>query len=65
MVNNTTGSTTFEFFQTGGADETLEAAKKKFSQTYGALVTDIKFEYAYPGNSEGRWVGLRVTFQPS
>lgn len=64
MINKEV-TTTFEFFQRGGAEETLAQAKDIFSQTYGVHVTDIKFDYACPGGIDGRWVGFKVTFQSS
>lgn len=56
-------TTTIEFFQTGGPDETLEAATKKFlAGNPGRQVLEAKFEYAYPGRpGEGRTVGIAIT----
>lgn len=55
-------TTTIEFFQTDGADETIKAASAKFEQdnpTRRAIVAN--FEYASPGRpGEGRWVGIKI-----
>ena len=55
---------TYEFFQTGGYDETLAAARSRWeAENAGRRVISVDFMYAYPGNREGRWVGLRVVHE--
>jgi len=54
---------TFQFFQTGGYDDTIAAATSKFeSERPGTLVTHVEFVAAYPGDRDGRWVDLEVTY---
>lgn len=65
MINKQVGSRTFGFFQTGGYDDTIAAAKAKFERDYGVVVTDIEFDAAYPGDRNGRWVDFKVQFTVS
>lgn len=54
---------TIEVFQVGGADETLAEAKAKFiAQNPETFILHHDFEYAFPGNREGRWVGVKFVY---
>ena len=57
-----TKSTTEEFFQNGGADETLAQASKEWEgRNPGRRVTKAEFKYAHPGRpGEGRYVGIEI-----
>lgn len=55
-------TTTIELLQTSGADDTLEAAKTKFSRERpDRIVMDARFDCAYPGtHGKGRYVGIVI-----
>lgn len=54
---------TIEFFQTDGADETLEAAKEKFAkENPETFIAHLRFVAASPGDRNGRWVEIEVTY---
>lgn len=54
---------TIQFFQAGGADETLEAAKAKFAlENPETFIAHLRFVAAYPGDRDGRWVDIEVTY---
>ncbi len=51
----------FDFFQNGGADETLKAASLDWEgRNPGRRVVEASFVAAYPGDRDGRWVTIRV-----
>jgi len=57
--------TTYEFFQTGGYDETLSEATLKWeSENPGQRVVSVDYVYANPGRpGGGRWVGLQINHE--
>ncbi len=59
-----TNTDTVEFFQNGGADETLAKAKEDYEKSHpGRKAMDARFSYAYPGRpGEGRWVGIEIDY---
>ena len=62
MASATSQTSEFDFFQRGGADETLALARVEFEATNpGRVVKDIRFYAADPGRpGEGRWVTFKV-----
>lgn len=60
MIN----STTVQFFQTSGAQETIDATREEFLKKHpGAKVLSVEFDALYPGNREGRWCDMKVTYE--
>jgi hypothetical protein len=59
-----TNTDTIEFFQNGGADETLDQAKADYEKSHpGRKAMHARFSYAYPGRpGEGRWVGIEIDY---
>jgi hypothetical protein len=57
--------TTIEFYQTGGAEETLEAAKATvLKDNPGAMILNAIFKGAFPrDDGGGRWVTIEVGYQ--
>jgi hypothetical protein len=54
--------TTISFFQTGGADETIEGAKAMFAEVNPeTFILAARFVSAYPGDRDGRWVEIEIT----
>jgi hypothetical protein len=53
----------FDFFQTKGADSTMEAAIDAF-KTYNPKARRVSgaWKGAYPGDRNGRWVSIEMSY---
>jgi len=61
MQNTETRKVEVSLTQTGGSEETIEAARAQLETRYpGHIISDIKFEWAMPADwpSMARYVGL-------
>lgn len=55
---------TIEFLQNDGAAETLKAASAEFEVRHpGRKAISAEFEWLSPGDRDGRWVGIKVTYE--
>jgi len=57
-------TTEVQFLQNDGYDATLAAVKVQFESEHPKRsVASMKFLAAYPGDRDGRWVTIEVTYE--